>query len=254
MNKTEKVRFQGILGDLRRADERFCLIADGDKIAVGVSGGKDSLLLTRALAAYREFGIKQFAIVAITVDCTGGAADYSRVGAFCEELGVKYVLVPSQIFEIIFNVRKEKNPCSLCSKLRRGMLNSAAVAQGCNKVALGHHSDDLTETFLLSMLYEGRLSTFMPKSFLDKTNLVLIRPFVFVAESDIVSFAKNLPVVVNPCPANHNTQREYMKKLVAKLSSEIPDARERMVAAITSPERYNLYDKSFDEVYKKKHN
>jgi len=234
-------KIQPILSHLRRADEHFNLIQKGDKIAVGLSGGKDSLLLIWALAAYQKFNHTNFELVAITVDCTNGQADFSKIQKFCDDLGIKFIVQPSNIFEVIFDIRKEKNPCSLCSKLRRGMLHSAAVKAGCNKVALGHHGDDLIETFLLSLCYEGRLNTFHPSSYLDRTDITLIRPLIYVSEKEIEKFATSLPILENPCPVNHHTQREYMKNLVKKLDAEIPDARKRMLDAITSTDRYNLF-------------
>jgi tRNA(Ile)-lysidine synthase TilS/MesJ len=236
-------QFQKLLGDLRRADNDFGLISDGDKIAVGVSGGKDSLLLLKCLAAYKGFGIKKFGLAAITVDCTGGECDYRTIAEFCESLGIEYTIEPSDIFKIVFDVRKEKNPCSLCAKLRRGMLNTAAVRMGCNKVALGHHGDDLIETFLLSMFYEGRLSTFAPSSFLDRTGITAIRPLIYTSEHEIEKYLTKdtLPVIENPCPANHRTQREYMKNLIKQITRDIPIARERMLDAITNADRYNLF-------------
>jgi len=237
--KSQKSHRQ-ILSHLRRADEDFELFAARDKIAVGVSGGKDSLLLLRALAAYQKFKSTNFELVAVTIDCTNGKTDFSKITAFCKELGIKYIIEPSNIFEVIFDIRKEKNPCSLCSNLRRGMLHTVAVREGCNKVALGHHGDDLVETFLLSLLYEGRLSTFAPSSYLDRTDITLIRPFLYVREHEIAKLAADLPVLHNPCPVNHHTQREYMKNLVKKLDADIPDARKRMLDAITSADRYNL--------------
>jgi len=229
-----------ILGHLRRADEKYGLIANGDKIAVGISGGKDSLVLLQSLCAYQKFGFKQFEIMAITVDCTGGKADYSYIAKFCADLGVPYHIEPSKIFEIIFDIRREKSPCSLCSKMRRGMLNGAAQALKCNKVALGHHGDDLVETLLLSMTYEGRLSTFQPRSHLDRSGMTLIRPLIFATEKEIIAVAKGLPVLSNPCPINHKTRREYMKELVAKLDRDIDGARERMIDAVVCADRYNL--------------
>jgi len=239
--KSEKL--QQILGHLRRADEDFGLISHGDKIAVGLSGGKDSLLLLRALAAYQKFESANFELVAITVDCTGGSADFSKIRKFSDELGIKFIVEPSNIFEVIFDIRKEKNPCSLCSKLRRGMLHAAATREGCNKVALGHHGDDLVETFLLSLCYEGRLSTFAPSSYLDRTDVTLIRPLLYVTEKEIEAFASTLPILENPCPVNHHTQREYMKNLIKKLDAEIPGARKRMLDALTCADRYNLLPK-----------
>lgn len=233
-------KLQQLLSHLRRADEDFGLITSGDKIAVGVSGGKDSLLLLSALTAYQKFNHTNFELVAITIDCTNGKTDFSKIIAYCEELGIKYIVEPSNIFEIIFDIRKEKNPCSLCSKLRRGMLHTVAIREGCNKVALGHHGDDLIETFLLSLLYEGRLSTFAPLSYLDRADITLIRPFLYVHECEIEKLKTDLPILHNPCPVNHHTQREYMKNLVKKLDAEIPNARKRMLNAITSADRYNL--------------
>lgn len=234
------IKFQKILSNLRRADNDFGLIAHGDKIAVGLSGGKDSLLLLRALAEYQKFDNTNFEVIAVTIDCTGGLADFSKINKFCNDLGVKYIIEQSNIFEVIFDIRKEKSPCSLCSKLRRGMLHTVAVREGCNKVALGHHGDDLVETFLLSLLYESRLSTFAPTSYLDRTNITLIRPFIYISEKEIQALAGDLPILDNPCPVNHHTKREYMKNLVKKLDTEIPNARKRMLDAITSTERYNL--------------
>jgi len=231
---------QKILSHLRRADQDFGLLTHGDKIAVGLSGGKDSLLLLRALAAYQKFDHTNFELVAITVDCTGGQADFSKIQEFCSSLGIKLIIEPSEIFKIVFDIKKEKNPCSLCSKLRRGMLYSAAAREGCNKVALGHHGDDLIETFLLSFLYEGRLSTFSPSSYLDRTDITIIRPLIYASEKEIKSFIRELPVLENPCPVNHHTQREFMKNLIKKLDTEIPGARKRMLDALTCADRYNL--------------
>lgn len=229
-----KKQLQAILGHLRRADQDFKMIADGDKIAIGVSGGKDSLLLLHALSAYKKFGIKKFSLIAVTVDCTGGKADYSPVRALCKELDIEYIIEPSNIFEILFDIRKEKNPCSLCSKLRRGILNNVANREKCNKVALGHHADDLVETFLLSLIYEGRISTFQPTSYLDRTDITIIRPLLYVTEKEVSAIAPKLPVITNLCPVNHHTQREYMKDLIKKINTDIPIARDRMTSAITT--------------------
>jgi tRNA(Ile)-lysidine synthase TilS/MesJ len=239
--KNERARLQNILSHLRRADQDFGMINNGDRVAVGVSGGKDSLLLLRALADYRRFDHKKFELIAITVDCTNGQCDFSALTKFCADLDVKFVIEPSNIFEIVFDIRKEKNPCSLCSKLRRGILHTAAVREGCNRVALGHHGDDLIETLFLSMCYEGRLSTFQPTSYLDRTNVTIIRPFIYLSERDIAAFESTLPILINPCPVNHHTQREYMKNLVKGITKDIPIARDRMLDAITCSERYNLF-------------
>jgi len=224
---------QEILGHLRHVDNDFALIADGDKIAVALSVGKDSLTLVAALANYRKFGIKNFEVIAITVDCTDGEADYSKITQFCESLGVKHYVEPSQIFKIIFDIRKEKSACSLCAKLRRGMVNSAAKRLGCNKVALGHHADDMIETFLLCMLYEGRLSTLQPKTYLDRTDITVIRPLLYASEKEITMASKSFPVLKNICPMDGHTKREYMKQLVKNLAKDIPDARARMTDAVS---------------------
>lgn len=233
---------QQILSGMRRACSQLQLIDDGDKIAVGVSGGKDSLALLAALAAFRRFSPEHFDLYAITVDL-GLGADYSPVAQYCRSIDVPYILEKTDIGDIIFNVRKEKNPCSLCSKMRRGALATTMAKYDCNKLALGHHADDLAETFLLSLFYEGRLSTFAPKAYMSRSGVTVIRPFVYLSESDVAALARDekLPVVHNPCPANHHTQREYVKNLIRTVSKDIPIAKERMIAAITHPERNNLW-------------
>ena len=228
---------------MRRACTELDLIADGDKIAVGVSGGKDSLVLLRALAAFKRFSPQKFELYAITVDL-GLGADYSPVEKLCREIEVPYIVERTDIGDVIFNVRKEKNPCSLCSKMRRGALANSMANYGCNKLALGHHADDLAETFLLSLFYEGRLSTFAPKAFMSRSGVTVIRPLIYTSEADVAALARdeNLPIVHNPCPANHNTQREYVKNLIRSITSDIPIAKERMISAITHPERNNLWE------------
>ena len=238
-----------ILASMRRAINDFGLIRDGDRIAVGLSGGKDSLCLLKALSAYRVFSPEKFELTAITVDmgyeeCREGL---QKLTEFCKSVDVPHVIIPSQIAEIVFSVRKEPNPCSLCAKLRRGALNSAAKDLGCNKVALGHHADDVTETFFLSLFYEGRLSTFMPSTYLDKTDVTVIRPFYYSSEADINGVANrySLPVLHNPCPANHHTAREQMKDLMKSVCRDIPFAKDRVETAIFHPERNNLLDGFF---------
>lgn len=236
--------FRKLMSQLRQAINQYNLITNGDKIAVGVSGGKDSLTLLRLLAEYKKYNGIDFSLYAITIDLFG-KSDYSKVEQFCKELDVPYYIVNSDIYEIIFKERKEKNPCSLCSKMRRGALNTKAIELGCNKIALGHHSDDLIETFFLSMFYEGRLSTFAPMSYMDRTQITLIRPLLFCEEKNITAVAKNLnlPVFNNCCPANHETQREYMKNLLKKIQADIPFSKKLIMTAIIHPDRYNLFDK-----------
>lgn len=233
---------QKILSSVRRAISDLQLIQSGDRIAVGVSGGKDSLCLLAALAAYRRFSPEPFILHAVTVDM-GLGADYSAVAAYCADLNVPLHIERTDIGEVIFHVRKEKNPCSLCSKMRRGALSSVSKTLGCNKIALGHHADDLIETFLLSLFYEGRLSTFAPKAYMSRSDVTVIRPLVFLGEADIAAFVRDakLPVTANPCPADHATQRQYVKDLIKRISRDIPIARERMIAAVTHPERNNLW-------------
>lgn len=236
---------QNILSGMRRAVTDFNMIESGDKIAVGISGGKDSLTLIQALAAYRRFSPQPFTLHAINIDMGFENTDReitARLSDFIAALDVSYTSVKTDIAEIIFQARKEKNPCSLCSKMRRGALNQTAVELGCNKLALGHHADDLVETMLLSLLFEGRFSTFSPVSFMDRMKITLIRPLIYLDEKDIRSFTKDMPILKNPCPADKNTKRQYVKKLIASIKCQVPEARDRMIGAILHPERNNLWD------------
>lgn len=244
---------QKVLSHLRRAVEEYNLIEDGDRIAVGVSGGKDSLVLLKALANYSIFSPQKFTIIAITIDMFAGKSDFSEVKKLCEDIGVEYHIVPSDIYQIVFEERKESNPCSLCAKLRRGMLNTKAIELGCNKLALGHSADDVVHTFLLSLFYEGRLSTFLPKLYMDRTGMTVIRPLILTDEKYIKSVAKKLPVQKSLCPVDKLTKREYTKDVIKEIQKEIPFVKDRIFSAITHPERYNLFDRAYeDEVYWKK--
>ena len=236
---------QQMLSYMRKGISTYNLISDGDKIAVGVSGGKDSLALLKLLAEYRRFSPERFDLVAITVDlCFGGKeGDFSPIKELCDQYGVKYIVEKTQIAEVVFEVRKESNPCALCAKMRKGALHSVAKNEGCNKVALGHHADDLIDTLLLSLFYEGRLSTFSPISYLDKIGLTMIRPLVMTKEVNLTAYAKNLPVIESKCPANKLTKREYVKDVIKEVAKEIPNIRDMIFTAITHPERYNLFDK-----------
>ncbi len=234
---------QHILSKMRKAIETYNLIEENDKIAVGLSGGKDSLVLLEALSRFQKFSPKKFQLVAITIDQTNGETNFDPLAEFCLKLGVEFHIVKTEIFNIVFDIRKEKNPCSLCAKLRRGNLNSEAKKLGCNKVALAHHSDDLIETFFLSLFYEGRLNTFAPKTYLSNTDLTSIRPLIFIDEKTIVEAAKNLPIVKNICPANHRTKREEIKHFLSDLERKIPGSKKQILNAIINPERYNLFDK-----------
>lgn len=238
---------QKILSFLRRAVDEYKLIEDGDKIAVGLSGGKDSLVLLKALATYSRFSPQKFSLIAITIDMFGGKSDVSELKSFCEELNVEYHIVNSDIYAIVFEERKESNPCSLCAKLRRGMLNTKALELGCNKLALGHSADDMIQTFMLSLFYEGRLSTFLPKLYMDRTGMTVIRPLILSDEKDIISASKNMPIKKSACPVDKHTKREYIKSLIKEIQKDIPFAKDRMFTALTHPDRYNLFDKAYEE-------
>ena len=209
------------------------MIAPNDKIAVGVSGGKDSLALLVLLAAMRAYYPQPYSLTAITVDM-GLGMDFSAVAALCERLEVPFMQVRTQIGPIIFDYRKEKNPCSMCAKMRRGALNNALLEQGFTKVALGHHRDDAVETFLMSLLFEGRLSCFQPVTYLDRTGVTQIRPMLYLTEGMVRRFAEEqkLPVIENRCPADKNTKRQEIKELIAALSKTYPDLRDRVFGAM----------------------
>ena len=223
-----------VLSFVRRAVDDYEMIKEGSKIAVGVSAGKDSLTLLYALSALKIFYPKKFELCAITVDMGFEGADFSPIAELCEKLGVEYHIVPTQISKVIFDVRKEKNPCSLCAKMRRGALYGYAREIGCDTVALGHHFDDVVETFMLNLFYEGRIGCFQPVTYLSNTGITLIRPMIYMPEKDVRYFAsKNvIPVQKSPCPADGNTEREEMKKLIASLERENKGLRYRIFGAL----------------------
>lgn len=235
---------QQMLSPLRKAIQKYALIQDGDSVAVGVSGGKDSVTLLKLLGEYRRFSPERFSLAGICVDLgfNGRRTDLSGVEKMCEELGARFYVEETDIAQVVFDVRKEKNPCALCSRMRKGALYTAAKRLGANKIALGHHADDLTDTFLLSLFYEGRLSTFSPKSYLSRTGLTLIRPMLFIREADIKAYAKDLPVNKSACPADNATKRTFVKNTLKTLSEQVPDIREMIFTALIHPERYNLLD------------
>lgn len=232
------------LGCLRKADQDFKLIDSGDRVAVGVSGGKDSLLLLHALSLYRKFSHKNFTVTAVTVTLGLEPFDISGIRALCEELEIPYIVKETQIGEIIFEYRKEKNPCALCAKMRRAILAKACQESGCNKLALGHHREDVLETLFMSLFYEGRFHTFHPKTLMSRTGITVIRPLVYLPESHVKHMLKtlSLPVVSSPCPANGETKRQEMKELMKKLRAIYPDASERLLHALQQ-DHYDLWQK-----------
>ena len=222
---------QKMMGLVRRCIEDYNMISPGDRIAVGVSGGKDSLVLLQILAGLREY--MNFTLEAVTIDM-GLGMDYSGIEEMCRKLNVPYHIIYTQIGPIIFEHRKEKNPCSMCSKMRRGALNQAILDLGIRKIALGHHYDDAVETFVMSLFYEGRISCFQPVTDLDRTGVIQIRPMLYVHEKTAENFAARmeLPVVSNRCPVDKHTKREEIKKLVYDLSQTYPDLKERIFGAM----------------------
>lgn len=224
-----------VLSYTRRAVDDYEMIREGDKVAVGISGGKDSLTLLCALADLKKFYPKKFDLCAITVDMGFETPmDFSKIQALCDELEVPYHVTKTEIAKIIFDVRKESNPCSLCAKMRRGVLHNTAKELGCNVVALGHHFDDVVDTFMLNLFFEGRLGCFQPVTYLSRADLHLIRPMIYMPEKDVRYFAAKaeLPVIKSPCPADGNTQREEINKLIGDLDRKHKGLRYRIFGAI----------------------
>lgn len=227
-----------ILSYIRRAVDDYNMIEDGDKIAVGVSGGKDSVALMLALNSLKRFYPKKFDLVAITVSMGFENTDFSSICKLAEAENINYIIEETQIGEIVFNIRQETNPCSLCSKMRSGALNEAAIKAGCNKVALGHHFDDVVETFFMSLFKEGRINCFSPVTYLDRSNITKIRPMIYLPEKEITFFTnKNgLPIVKNPCPADGNTTRQYMKDMIMSLEKENKGLKQQIFHAVKTSE------------------
>lgn len=223
-----------LLSYVRKACDDYEMIADGDKIAVGISGGKDSLTMLAALNALKRFYPKRFEIVGITVSLGLPGCDFESVRELCVRLGVEYHVVETNIGQIIFDERKETNPCSLCSKMRKGALNNKALELGCTRVALGHSKDDLCETFFMSLFYEGRLNTFAPVSYLDRAGLYSIRPLIYTDEKDIISFVKkeNIQIVKSPCPADGLTKRRETKDFMRTQAKVYDNFQDKIFGAI----------------------
>lgn len=226
---------QKILSHLRKAIEDYHMIEDGDKIAVGLSGGKDSITLLSALKALQRFYPKKFDLIAISVDPGFEFFDCEFLKEVCDKLDVPLFCEESHIKEIVFDIRKEKNPCSLCANLRRGILNTTAIREGCNKIALGHNEDDVLETFLLNLFYTGSISTFAPVSYMDRSKMTLIRPLIYTPEKEIRRFVKknNITVMPKACPMDGVSKREDMKKMIQDLQIDIPHVRANLYGAIT---------------------
>ena len=225
-----------ILSRTRAAVDDYKMIQKGDKIAIGVSGGKDSLLLLKALCELKRFYSEEFTIVAVTLDMrfNNRDGDFSKIAQMCETYGVEYVVKPTDLYEIIFNIRKESNPCSLCARMRRGILHDTAKELGCNKIALGHHLDDAAETFLMNLFIESRIGCFAPVTYLSRKDITMIRPLIYVREREAVAAAErlSLPVVESGCPANEHTKREDVKNLIDELSAQFGDVPEKIVGAM----------------------
>lgn len=237
---------QHILSLVRRCVEDYDMIQAGETVAVGVSGGKDSVLTLAALAKLRDFYPKPFDVVAVTIDAGAPGMDFSPIRELCGRLGVAYHLVPVPIYEIVFVHRQERNPCSLCAKLRRGALSTELNRRGVDKIALGHHFDDAVETMVMSLFLEGRISCFQPVTYLDRSGVTQIRPLLYVQEKEVRGAVKRLelPVVENPCPANGSTQRQEIKELLFQLERQYPNLKKKIFGAI---QRYPLYGWSLEE-------
>lgn len=231
---------QHILGQVRRCVEDYHMIEAGDKVAVGVSGGKDSLLTLTALARLRDFYPISFQLEAITLETGTPGMSFDAVAELCRELEVPYTRIHVPVYQIVFEERKEKNPCSLCAKLRRGSLNTALTERGIHKIALGHHYDDAIETLLMNLLFEGRIGYFQPVTYLDRTGITQIRPLLYCREDDIRRTVERLrlPVVHNPCPANGSTRRQEVKDLIHQLEGRYPDIKQKLFGSL---QRYPLY-------------
>lgn len=239
---------QKLLSKLRKAASDYNLIEDGDKIAVGLSGGKDSISLLKLLKAYQRFSPQKFELIAITLD-PGSGMDFKAMIDLCKDIQVPYYLFETNIQNIVFNIKKEKNPCSLCANLRRGALNDNAKKLGCNKLALGHHKNDAVETLLLSLFYEGRINSFLPKTYLSRSDLTVIRPMVYINENEIKSLSErySFPIINNPCPADGQTKREDIKNLINNLCSTIPKIEDNLLNALKNTDQLNVWHKEKED-------
>ena len=219
----------------------FNLIQDGDSVAIGLSGGKDSLTLVNLFSNLQKTNIVKCKVCAIMIDMFDGKYDFKPIQIFCEQKNIELKIIRTQIFDILFNIRKEAHPCSLCSKMRKGQLISTAKQLGCNKVALGHHADDFIETFIMSLMFEGRLSTFSPLSYLSREGIYQIRPMIYIAEDDIIKYSKSFPIFTNPCPADKHTKRQEVKNAIKDIEKIAPDFRKNTLRALLDPARHQNF-------------
>lgn len=228
------MKLQRVMSLVRQAIDDYQMIESGDKIAVGISGGKDSLTLLYALHGLQRFYPISFTLCAVTVDLGFENLKLDKIKELCGSLQIPYYVINTDIGKIIFEERREKNPCSLCAKMRKGALNDVIRELGCNKVAYAHHKDDVVDTLMISLIYEGRLHTFQPVTHLDKTEITVIRPLIYMNEADIIGFVHkyDVPVVKSPCPADRHTKREYIKELIQGINQETPGVKERMFTAV----------------------
>ena len=231
---------QKLLSHMRAACQQYEMIKEGDRIAIGVSGGKDSVALLAGMANLRRFYPEKFDIVAITLDPRFGGVDgnFSEIEELCKKLDVEYIIKRTQLAEVIFDIRKESNPCSLCARMRRGALHDAAKENGCNKIALGHHLDDVAETFIMNLFNGGTLDCFMPVTYLSRKDIYMIRPMIFARESDCARVVRkeNLPTVKSNCPADGTTERQEVKEMLSALEKKYGDVRSKILGAMQRKE------------------
>ncbi|MBQ3537570.1 MAG: tRNA 2-thiocytidine biosynthesis protein TtcA [Clostridia bacterium] len=231
---------QMLMSRMRAAMEKYNMVSEGDIIAVGVSGGKDSLALLYALSEMKKFYPVKYEIKAITADMRffGERTDFSEITALCEKLGVEHIIRETELYHIIFETRKEKNPCSLCARMRRGILHDMTKEEGCTKLALGHHMDDAAETFMMNLLSGGRIESFRPVTYLSRKDLTMIRPMIFATEKEVLSAARKteLPTVESPCPMDKTSNRNEMKELLKELEKSYPSLKEKIIGGMQKAE------------------
>ena len=234
-----------VLGSIRRADERYRMIEDGDRVCIGVSGGKDSLLLMEAMKLYQRFCYTRFDVCAVMLDLGLRQQDTSAIEAYAARIGMDFTVIHTDIGKVVFEYRQERSPCALCARLRRGALNTAAVERGCNKVALGHNREDVLETLFMSMLYEGRINTFAPVTHLSRRNVTVIRPLIFLPEKYALSVARQreLPILPPNCDIAGQTKREEARQLLQHLATLVPDIEQKLLHALIHTETYGLWDR-----------